>query len=137
MQNYVAFMPTALVIKRKGDLEQISKDWEEYVNDFKRFLEVTGATGDHKNLAVVDTPCTACIKSKELIILIGGSEVKTLFNHIGKVTATDNWNKSWDKILRGITQLQAGAGSEETNMTNTSKEAKKDMVDNIFDIWEI
>ena len=37
-----------------------------------------------------------------LIILIGGSEVKTLCNQVRKVIEMDNWNKALDKISRGI-----------------------------------
>ena len=43
-------------------------------------------------------------------MLVGGSEVKTLFNHVGKVTATDNWDELLDKILiriRGQTNQAA------------------------------
>ena len=35
-------------------------------------------------------------------MLIGGPEVKTLFNHMGKVIATDNWDESLDKISGGL-----------------------------------
>ena len=92
----------ALVIMRKGDPEQLSKDWEEYVNNFKIFLEATIAVGANDNPEVAGTPCIACRKSKNLIMLVGGSEVKTLFNHVRKVIATDSWNKALDKISRGI-----------------------------------
>ena len=73
MENMVMlFKPPALVIKRKGDLEQLSKDWEEYINNFKIFLEATMAAGGHNDPEVADTPCTGCIKSKNLLMLVGG-----------------------------------------------------------------
>ena len=90
----------ALVIMRKGDPEQLSKDWEEYVNNFKIFLEATIAVGANDNPEVAGTPCIACRKSKNLIMLVGGSEVKTLFNHVRKVIATDSCNETLDKIER-------------------------------------
>ena len=101
MENMaMLFKPPALIIKRKGDPEQLSKDWEEYVDNFKIFPEATMAAGDHDNPEVAGTPCVACIKSKNLLMLVGGSEVKTLFNHVSKVTITDSWDKSLDKIER-------------------------------------
>ena len=54
------------------------------------------AAGVHDNPEVEVTPCVASIKSKNLIMLVGSPEVKTLYNHMGKVVATDNCNKSMD-----------------------------------------
>ena len=97
----------ALTLKRKGDLEQLSKDWEEYINNFKTFLETTMVA--HKNPEAAGTPCEACRTSIFWIMLVGGTEVKTLFNCVGKVTATDNWVKALEKIARGIRTDQAAA----------------------------
>ena len=37
----------ALVIKRKGDLEQLLKDSEKYIDNFQIFLEAMTASGAH------------------------------------------------------------------------------------------
>ena len=94
----------ALTLKRKLK-EQLSKDWEEYVDNFKTFLEATMVA--HKNPEAAGAPCEACRTSKFWIMLVGGTEVKTLFNHIRKVTATDNWSEALNKIARGIRTNQA------------------------------
>ena len=60
------------------------------------------AAGGHDDPEVAGTPCTGCIKLKNLLMLVGGTEVKTLFNHIGKVTITDSWDEALNKISRGI-----------------------------------
>ena len=88
------FKLPALVIKRKCDPEQLSKDWEEYVDNFKIFLKATTAAGAHNNPEVAGTPCVACIKAKMLLMLVGGSQIATQVNHISKVTATDSWDES-------------------------------------------
>ena len=83
---------SVLEIKRRDDPEQLARDWEEYVQEFKifmTFLEATAAMTAHDNPEVAGTPCAACRKTKMLMILVGGTEVKRLFNHISKVTETD------------------------------------------------
>ena len=42
MELAMLLKPTPLVIKRKGDLEQLSEDWEDYVRGFTTFLNATG-----------------------------------------------------------------------------------------------
>ena len=49
--------PAPLVVKKKGDLEQLAKDWEDYIKVFKEFLEATAVTRNHAN-----TPCPAARK---------------------------------------------------------------------------
>ena len=70
------FKLLALVIKRKGDPEQLSKDWEEYIDNFKILLEATIAAVGHDNPEVVGTPCAVCTKSKNLLMLVGGQKSK-------------------------------------------------------------
>ena len=74
------------------------------MDDFKIFLEATEAAGVHVKPEVTGTLCIACIKAKNLWMLVGGSETTNLFNHVGKVTATDSWDEALDKILRGISE---------------------------------
>ena len=49
--------PAPLVVKRKGDPEQLSKDWEDYVKVFKEFLDATGVAGTHDNSEKADSVC--------------------------------------------------------------------------------
>ena len=90
-----------LMVKRKGDPQKLSQDWEEYVYTFNVFLEVTGTIPGHPNPEVPDTPCAACKKTRNLMILIGSTEVKTLFNHIGNITEADTWPRILE-ISNGI-----------------------------------
>ena len=66
---------------------------------FNVFLEATGTIPAHPDPEVPHTPCAACKKTRNLMILIGGTEVNTLFNHIGNVTETDTWDEALEKIL--------------------------------------
>ena len=91
-----------LMVKRKGDPEQLSWDWEEYVYTFNVFLEATGQIPAHADPEVPDTPCRACKKMRNFMIFIGSAEVKMLFDHVGNVTETDNWPRILEKILNGI-----------------------------------
>ena len=56
----------------------------------------------HNDPEIAGAPCMACRRAKSLMILIGSTEVKMLFNHARKVTETDTWNEVFEKISRGI-----------------------------------
>ena len=60
------------------------------------------AIAAHDNPEVAGMPCVTCRKTKMLMVLVGGSEVKRIFNHIRKVTETDTWNEALGKILKQI-----------------------------------
>ena len=94
--------PASLVIKGRGDPEQLARDWEDYLENFQDFLKATEIAGKHTRREIVGAPCVACKKSKNLLKLIGGPEVKTLYTHVGKITATDGWDETTTKISRGI-----------------------------------
>ena len=80
MDNMVMmFKLPALVIRGRGDPEQLARDWEDYFDNFGDFLEVTTIAGQHVNPEVAGTPCRACVKSKHLLKLVGGPEVKTIY----------------------------------------------------------
>ena len=96
------FKPPILVVRKKGDPEQLSKDWEDYLDNFRDFLEATTAAGAHNRPEVAGTPCGECVRSKHLLKLVGGPEVKTLYTHVGKVIVTDSWDETVGKISRGI-----------------------------------
>ena len=102
MELAMMLKPALLVIKKKGDPEQLAKDWENYVKVFKEFLEATGVTGVHDHPEVRGTSCAACVKAKNMLRLVGGDEVRTLFDHVGMVKDTDNWQES----LRFLKELR-------------------------------
>ena len=94
--------PARLVIKKKGDSEQLSKDWEKYMREFTTFLKATGVVGNHVSPEVAGTPCQACDKAKNMLLLVGGEEVRILFDHVGRVQDTDSWQESLTKVSQGI-----------------------------------
>ena len=91
--------PEQLVVKKKGDPEQLSKDWEDY---FKEFLEATGVAGDHANPELADAPCSACKKAKNMLRLVGGEQVRTLFDHVGMVEDKHSWTEALEKVSKWI-----------------------------------
>ena len=72
MELAMLLKPAPLVVKRKGDPEQLSKDWEDYVKVFQEFLGATGVAGVHANPEVANNPCAACLKAKNMLRLVGG-----------------------------------------------------------------
>ena len=102
MELAVLLKPGPLVIKQRGDPEQLLKDWEDYQKVFKEFLAATGVAGRHVNPEVENTPCAACIKAKSMLRLVGGDEMRTLFDHVGLMEDTDTWDESLQKITNGI-----------------------------------
>ena len=94
--------PGPLTIKRKGEPEQLSRDWEECVYTFTMFLEATGQIPAHANPKLLNVPCSACTRMKNFMILIDGAEVKALFDHMENVTDTDNWPEILEKVADGI-----------------------------------
>lgn len=64
---------------------------------FQEFLAATGIAGEHN-------PCTACTKAKNMLRLVGGDEVRTLFDHVRFIEGTDSWDETLMKISKGIKQ---------------------------------
>ena len=62
MELAMLLKPAPLVVKRKGDPEQLSKDWEDFIKVFKEFLEATGVARAHTNPERANDPCAACVK---------------------------------------------------------------------------
>ena len=104
MELAMLLKPAPLVVKRKGDPEQLSKDWDDYVKVFQEFLGATGVAGVHANPEVADNPCAASLKAKNMLRLVGGDQVRTLFDHVGMVVDTDSWEGTLEKVSRGIKQ---------------------------------
>ena len=94
--------PLPLMVKRNGVTEQLSQYWEEHVHISNVFLEATGAIPARTILEMVGTPCAECKKTRNWVLLMGGTEIKTLCNHVGNATETDNWPKRLEKISNGI-----------------------------------
>ena len=97
MELAMLLKPAPLVVKKKGDPEQLAKDWEDYIKVFKEFLEVTGVAGAHADPEVANTPCAACVKVKNRLRLVGGDQVRTLFDHTGmqKMPQSDSCFAEW------------------------------------------
>ena len=104
MELAMLFKPGQLVIKKKGDPEQLAKDWEDYVRSFSTFLKATGVAGVHDSPEIAGTPCQACEKTKNILLLVGGEEVRTLFDHVGRVQDADSWKETLEKVSQGIRQ---------------------------------
>ena len=123
------YTPPAMIVKKENDQEQLSKDWEQYIKGFKAFLKAMEVAGIHAEPKVAGTPCVACVKSKQLLILVGGTEVRKLFNLIGKVVSTDSWGEALNKVLRGISEQidQAAARFEKVQQMRGTQLKNKTM----------
>ena len=104
MEMAMLLKPKALVVKEKGDPEQLAKDWDNYVKVFQEFFGATGIAGVHANPEVVDSPCAACVKAKCMLRLVWGDQVWTLLDHVGMVSDIDGWEGTLEKVFRGIQQ---------------------------------
>ena len=89
--------PEALVVKKKGDPEQLAKNWDDYVKVFQEFWGATGVAGVHANPEIADSPCAACLKAKNMLRLVGGDQVRTLFDLVGMVVDMDSWKEALEK----------------------------------------
>jgi len=72
------------------------------LENFQDFLEATEIARVHNDPEVAGRVFGACKKSKNLLKLIGGPEVKTLYTHVGKIMDTDSWEETTGKISRGL-----------------------------------
>ena len=86
--------------KEKGDPEVLFYEFKKYVENFKEFLVVSRAGGNHSENHVA--PCEGCKISKSCLRLMGGEEMKMLFEHVGKVEEDDTFADALTKIESGI-----------------------------------
>ena len=86
--NRIIYVPQALMIKRRGDPEQLARDWKEYIQEFKTFPRVS-----HNKPGIA-----GCRNAKVLLRLEGGVKVRKLLNLAGRVTDTDSWEVTLTKI---------------------------------------
>ena len=94
------YQPRALVLKRKGNPEQLVRDWETYISGFKAFLLATKRIS-HSDPEMAGMPCDRCRVTKSLLTLAGGTEVAHCVT-LGNVAETDSWEEALEKISRGI-----------------------------------
>ena len=66
MEMAMLLKPGPLLVKKKGDPEQLAKDWDDYIKVFQVFLGATGVAGVHVNPEIADSPCAACLKANNL-----------------------------------------------------------------------
>ena len=103
---------------------QVEKDWEKYINGFKVFLEATERVS-HRDPEVADMPYDGCRDAKTQLILVGVIEVKMLFDQVGKVAETYNWEEVLEKVSSGISnqidQLEQSRGKLDTMIPNLGR----------------
>ncbi len=93
--------PQPFAATSKGDPEQLLQDWRKYVKTFKNFLRVTKAAGAHTE---AHAGCEACASSQAMLRMIGGEEVDTLLDHVGKVGEGDKFDDVVAAVEEGITR---------------------------------
>ena len=74
------YTPPAMIVRKENNLEQLSRDWEKYINGFKAYLEATEVAGHYAEPKVAVAPCAACVKFKQLLTYVGGVENYALYN---------------------------------------------------------
>ena len=99
MEMLALLKPGPFKCKKPGDPEQLLQDYNLYMDTMGEFFNATAAAGQHtENCA----QCPACPKAKSMVKLIGGAQMVKLFDHIGKVEATDKYSEAIEKIRNGI-----------------------------------
>ena len=91
--------PGPFAITSAGDPEQLYQDFMKYISNFKEFLLATNIDGEHSEQ---HANCGACKKAKATLPLVGGDDMKNLFDNVGLVEAADTFDKAIDKITNGI-----------------------------------
>ena len=90
--------PGPFAITSAGDPEQLYQDFMKYISNFKEFLLATNIDGEHSEQ---HANCGACKKAKTTLCLVGGDDMKNLFDHVGLVEAADTFDNAIDKITNG------------------------------------
>ena len=97
---FLALKPGPFMIKEKGDPEVLFYEFKKYADNFKEFLVVTKTGANHSENHVA--PCKGCKISKSCIWMMGGEEMKMLFEHVGRVEEDDTFTDALAKIEKGI-----------------------------------
>ena len=96
--------------KQMGDTEQLMQDFIQYRDKMELIFttaQVVGAhTGDPAGRSYeAHTVCNSCKQEKAMVVMLGGEEMKKLFEHVGGVTPADSYIKAMDKVEQGIKRL--------------------------------
>ena len=81
--------------------EQLYQDFTKYVANFKSFLLLLGAEGNHK---ATHANCDRCKKAKATRRLVRGDEMKSLFDHVGGLTGANSFEVALTKVSDVIKQ---------------------------------
>ena len=103
-EMFLALKPGPFIVRDKGDPELLLKEFVKYKENFKEFLVVTKSGGKHTagHAAVDNVACEGCTISKACLRLMGGEEMKVLFEHVGKVEEGDTFEGALEKIENGV-----------------------------------
>jgi hypothetical protein len=103
-EMFLALKLGPFVVRDKGDPEQLHRDFTKYVENFREFLVVTKGGGQHVagHAVVGNVACEGCTISKACLRLMGGEEMKMLFEHVGKVVEGDTFDGALEKIEAGV-----------------------------------
>ena len=97
--------PAPFKVRKTGDPEQLLQDFELYVKTFKKFLTATGMDGQHRADHVANAEWGVCggyVKAKSTLELVAGPDMENLFQHVGMVEDTDNFQQTLAKVADGI-----------------------------------
>ena len=99
-----AMKPGPLKVRKKGDPEQLLLEFSRWEDNFKEFLIATEIDGEHAegHAEVEGRRCGGCRKAKAYLKLVGGEEVKNLYDHVGHVVEEDSFDEALEKIKTGI-----------------------------------
>ena len=92
--------PATFKLSKVGDPEQTLLDWQEYIETFKQFLDVTKVDGEHTDDHV---DCQGCKTAKTILLMIGQKDLKMLWNHVEDVADRDSLEEALRKVEAGIT----------------------------------
>ena len=102
--------PEPFKCKRKGDSEQLMQDFIEYRDKMEMFYTAAQVVGEHTGAQAgrsheAHAACNSCKQEKAMVVMLGGEEMKKLFEHVGGVNAADSYTKAMDKVEQGIKRL--------------------------------
>ena len=102
--------PEPFKCKRKGDSEQLMQDFIEYRDKMEMFYTAAQVVGEHTGAQAgrsheAHAACNSCKQEKAMVVMLGGEEMKKLFEHVGGVNPADSYIKAMDKVEQGIRRL--------------------------------
>ena len=102
--------PEPFKCKKKGDSEQLLQDFKQYRDKMELFFTAAKAveahTGDPTGREdAAHIVCSSCTQEKAMVVMLGGDDMKKLFEHVGAVAAGYSYVKAMDKVEQGIRML--------------------------------